>query len=348
MIKLFITALIFTLMIQGCTVENKTAGGKKTENEYCDYSGRDDILTGGVKMIPVETPKGKFRVWTKRIGNNPRMKVLLLHGGPGSTHEYFECFDSYLPAAGIEYYYYDQLESAYSDQPGDTSLWTVERYVDEVEQVRKALGLDSSNFYLLGHSWGGILAMEYALKYQQNLKGLIISNMMSSIPEYMKYADDVLGPQLDPAVLKEIKELETKGEYTSDRYQELVSTYYYPEHVLRMPPDKWPEPVNRAFSRSNYALYLAMQGPSEFGVVGDAKLKNWDVSGELSKIKVPTLVIGATHDTMDPDHMHWMADQIPDGQFLLCPDGSHMAMYDDPEIYFKGLVSFIKDVDNQK
>ena len=130
------------------------------------------MLSGGVRLIPMTTPKGTFRVWTKRVGNNPTIKVLLLHGGPGATHEYFEAFDSYFPAAGIEYYYYDQLGSAYSDQPDEPELWELPRFVDEVEQVRQALGLDQDNFYLLGHSWGGMLAIEYALKYQQHLKGL--------------------------------------------------------------------------------------------------------------------------------------------------------------------------------
>jgi pimeloyl-ACP methyl ester carboxylesterase len=125
---------------------------------------------------PVETPKGTFNVWTKRIGNNPSMKVLLLHGGPGMTHEYLEAFDSYFPGAGIEYYYYDQLGSYYSDQPDEPELWEIDRFVEEVEQVRQARGLDQDNFILFGQSWGGILAMEYAFKYQQHLKGLVISN----------------------------------------------------------------------------------------------------------------------------------------------------------------------------
>jgi len=126
----------------------------------------------------VHTPKGDFRVWTKRVGNNPKIKLLLLHGGPGGTHECFEAFDSYFPAAGTEYYYYDQLGSAYSDQPDEPDLWELPRFVEEVEQVRQALGLDHSNFYLLGHSWGGILGIEYALKYQQHLKGLVIINLL--------------------------------------------------------------------------------------------------------------------------------------------------------------------------
>ena len=296
-------------------------------------------------MIPITTPAGEFKVWTKRVGNNPTMKVLLLNGGPGATHEYFECFDSYFPNAEIEYYYYDQLESAYSDQPSDSILWNVDRFVEEVEQVGIALGLDKSNFYLLGHSWGGILGIEYALKYQEHLKGLIISNMVSSIPEYIKYANEVLGPQLDPEVLAEIRALEARQEYTNPRYSELVYTYYYPKHILRMPLEDWSDPVNRAFANINYEMYVAMQGPSEFGVVGDAKLKNWDRAMDLKKIKAPTLSIGEAHDTMDPTYMEWMAAEFKHSRYLHCPKGSHMAMYDDQEVYFEGLIRFIKDVD---
>src|ERR1700726_3301804 len=172
--------------------------------QYLDYTGRDDVLGGGARLIPITTPKGDFRVWTKRVGNNPRTKLLLLHGGPAATHEYFEACDSFLPAAGVEYYYYDQLGSAYSDQPDDPDLWQVDRFVDEVEQMRTALGLDAGNFFLLGHSWGGILAIEYALRYQQHLKGLVISNMMSSIPAYNEYAQTVLMPAMDQEVLAQV------------------------------------------------------------------------------------------------------------------------------------------------
>ena len=108
---------------------------------YLDYSGRDDKLSGGARRIPVDTPSGQFSVWTKRIGNNPDLKVLILHGGPGATHEYLEACDSFLPGAGVEYYHYDQLGSGFSDRPDIPSLWTLERFVSEVEQVRLALGL---------------------------------------------------------------------------------------------------------------------------------------------------------------------------------------------------------------
>ena len=341
--------IAFALFIfQGCSNIEKKQITNIEDSSYLDYSDRDDKLSGGVKMIPIQTSAGEFKVWTKRVGNNPAMKVLLLHGGPGATHEYFEVFDSYFPNAEIEYYYYDQLESAYSDQPNDPSLWSIERYVDEVEQVRKALGLNSDNFYLFGSSWGGILGMEYALKYQQNLKGLIVSNMMASIPDYIQYANDVLGPKLPAEVLKEIRDLEAKEDYENPRYSELIYTNFYTEHVLRMPLEEWPDPVNRAFAHINPDLYVTMQGPSEFGVVGDAKLKNWNIKTSLSKISIPTLTIGGAYDTMDPKHMEWIASEVENGQYLHCPNGSHLAMYDDTETYFKGLIEFIKNVDQKK
>ena len=300
------------------------------------------IRSGGVKMIPIHG--GKYKVWTKRIGNNPSIKLLLLHGGPAATHEYFESFDSFLPSEGIEYYYYDQLGSYYSDQPTDSSLWTTERFVEEVEEVRQALGLDSSNFFLLGSSWGGILAIEYALKYQENLKGLIISNMMASAPDYGRYADEVLAKQMDPEVLTEIRALEAKQDYANPRYLELLMTNYYTAHVCRLPIDQWPEPTNRAFKHLNGVIYTMMQGPSEFGIGGT--LKEWDRKADLPAIKVPTLTIGAKHDTMDPEHMKWMATRVQQGRHLYCPNGSHLSMWDDQEHYFPGLIRFMKDVDS--
>ena len=190
--------------------------------------------------------------------------------------------------------------------------------------------------------------MEYALKYQQNLKGLIVSNMMASIPDYVTYANDVLGPHLPPEILEEIRDMEAKGDYANPRYSEIIYANYYPEHVLRMPLEEWPDPVNRAFANLNTDLYVSMQGPSEFGVVGDAKLKNWDIKAELPKISVPTLTIGGAYDTMDPKHMEWIASEVQNGKYLHCPNGSHLAMYDDAEIYFKGLIEFIVNVDMAK
>src|SRR5207248_1375464 len=183
--------------------------------EYLDHSGRDDVLAGGVRMVPIETPIGAFRVWTKRIGNNPALSVLLLHGGPGATHEYLEACDSYLPPAGVEYYYYDQLGSAYN-----------------------------------------------------------------------AYARDVLKPTMDQDALREIEALEAAGDIENPRYLELLNEHHYVHHVLRIPLEDWPNPVQRAFAAINPAVYVSMQGPSELGISQDAKLARWSRFDDLSSIEV--------------------------------------------------------------
>ncbi|BCY29236.1 proline iminopeptidase-family hydrolase [Flavobacterium okayamense] len=334
-----ITILLFILSIFTISCKQEIKETQPNVNGYFSKS-EDSIQNGGIKVIPITTPKGTFNVWTKRIGNNPKIKVLLLNGGPGATHEYFECFENFLPAESIEFIYYDQLGCGNSDNPNDTIIWDLSRYVEEVEQVRKALKLDNSNFYLLGHSWGGILAMEYALKYQDNMKGMIISNMMSSCPEYDKYANEVLAKQMSPEVLTELMEIEANNDFSNPRYMELLLPNFYEKHILRFSAKDWPEPVNRSFAKMNQSLYVTMQGPSEFGIAG--KLENWDRTEDLKKINIPTLVIGATHDTMDPKFMEKMSTILPNGSFLLCSKGSHMAFYDDQETYFKGLISFLK------
>lgn len=338
-----ILVIIIYSMIISC---NQPVNKNEPAKSSYFLSADSGIQTGGIKVISIKTPKGNFNVWTKRFGNNPKIKLLLLNGGPGATHEYFECMENFLPAEGIEFIYYDQLGCGNSQDPKDTSLWDLNRYVEEVEQVRQALNLDNSNFYLLGHSWGGILAMQYAIKYQDNLKGLIISNMMSSGPDYGKYAQDVLAKQFDPKILDTIRQIEAKGDFLNPKYMELLLPNFYAKHILRLPLDKWPEPVNRSFAVINQSLYVTMQGPSEFGISG--KLVNWDVKAQLPNIKTPTLTIGGTYDTMDPEHMKWMSTQFPRGRFLLCPDGSHLSMYDDQQIYMKGLIQFMKDVNEGK
>jgi len=308
-----------------------------------DTTNRERAPSDGTRLIPIQTPKGEFRVWTRRIGDNPRIKVLLLHGGPGASDESFEGCETWFAGAGIEFIYYDQLGSFRSDQPDDPDLWELSRFVEEVEQVRVALGLDAANFYLLGHSWGGILAIEYALTYGQHLKALVVSNMMSSCPAYNAYAREVLEPAMDPAALAEIRRLEAAGEFEDPRYMELLMEQHYVHHVLRMPPDAWPGPVNRTFAHINQSIYVLMQGPSELGLSG--RLVEWDRTADLGSITAPTLVIGATHDTMDPAYMEMMAGRFPRGEFLLCPDGSHMAMWDDERTWFEGLIGFIRRVD---
>ena len=330
------------LAIIGLSACQQKGGNNTTVGEY--FAPADSgVQAAGIKMVSIQTPVGKFKVWTKRFGNNPRIKVLLLHGGPAFTHEYLECFESFFPKEGFEMIEYDQLGSYYSDQPRDSSLWTTARFVEEVEQVRQALKLDSSNFYLLGNSWGGLLAMEYALKYQKNLKGLIVSNMMASIPAYEKY-NLVLRSQMRKSLVDSLLNYEAKGMYKDTTYQNLVWNEYYCKHLCRL--KEWPEPVMRAFKHLNEEIYVMMQGPSEFKTGG--RLLHWDISKRLGKITVPTLMVGAKYDSMDPKYMQWMSTQVKNGHSLYCPNGSHLCFWDDQQVFMNGVIGFIKDVDAGK
>jgi proline iminopeptidase len=333
-----IAASAALLLAAGCKRAD-SADAAAPPVSYYDNSGHPDAWTGGARKITISTPKGPHQVWIKRVGNNPKLKLLLLTGGPGLSHAYLEVMDSYLPGAGVEYYHYDQLETGESDRPNDPDLWTLARYVDEVDQVRKAIGGDKNNFCLLGHSWGGLLAMEYALSHQDQMKCLVISNMMASIPAYNAYAKKVLEPKMDPAVLKQILDMEATGKTEQPAYMNLLMPNWYQQHILRRPVAQWPEPVLRAEENMNRKFYVTMQGPSEMSASG--RLVNWDRFNDLKRIQIPTLVISGKYDTMDPAYMAAMAKQLPHGE-LAATNGGHMDMYDDQPTYFARLLAFLK------
>jgi proline iminopeptidase len=293
------------------------------------------IRTAGIRMLPVV--QGKYKVWTKKLGSGP-LKVLTLHGGPGFSHEYLEALESFLPDAGIEMYYYDQLGCGNSDQPDDPSLWTLPRYVEEVEEVRRALGLD--NFVLYGHSWGGILAIDYALKYQSHLRGLVISDMVAGTQAYLKRTGALKVQMLPPASLARLQALDARQDYDSPEYEKIMMDELYPQMICRLKP--WPEPVTRAFRHSNQKIYVQMQGKSEFLVTGN--LKNWERWDRLHEIKTRALTIGARYDEMDPEDMKKMARAMPNATSFICPQGSHLCMWDDQAFYFDNLIKFLKSV----
>lgn len=292
-----------------------------------------EVKTGGSKLIPVD---GKYNVWTKRVGTGP-VKMLTLHGGPGFPHDYLECMEDFLPQKGVELYYYDQLGVGNSDHPDDTSLWTVDRYREEVEQVRQGLGLEK--FYLFGSSWGGMLGIEYALAHQDHLKALIISDMTASIRSYESYINKLRAalPEEDRKILAKY---EAEGNYEAPEYMNVMFGKIYAEHLLRISP--WPEPVDRSFKKFNAQIYNTMQGPNEFVITGN--FRDWDRWNDLAKIKVPTLVIAGRQGTMSPDDIRKMGKLIPNARVVIT-SGSHLQMYDAQEEYFRELVRFVKDVE---
>jgi proline iminopeptidase len=290
------------------------------------------IRTGGSRMIDIGDG---HRVWTKKVGNAP-IKVLLLHGGLGADHSYFECFEDFLPQNGVEFYYYDQLDSTNSDKPNDPKLWTIERFRDEVEAVRKGLGLEQ--FYLLGHSWGGMLAIEYALAYPQHLKGLIISNMTAGIQAFEKHIAK-LRAALPGDVITILDKYEKAGDYEAPEYERTIQEQVYTRYLCRLDP--WPEPLERALRNLNKKLYNYLQGPNELIVNG--AMKDWERWTDLPRIRTKTLVLGAKYDEMSPEDLRQMAKSIPKARAWISDKGSHLAMYDDQIPYFKELLTFLKE-----
>ncbi|MFC4456236.1 proline iminopeptidase-family hydrolase [Deinococcus sonorensis] len=278
----------------------------------------------------------RYTVYTRKVGHGP-ITLLLLHGGPGCTHEYFECFEQWLSPDEYTFYYYDQLGSYYSDQPDDASLWTVERFREEVEQVRAALGLEQ--FYLFGNSWGGMLGLEYALKYQQHLKGLIVSNMTASIASYLTYLGELRG-RMAPEDVQTMLRHEEAGTLDHPEYTELL-TQLYNQHICRVVP--WPEPVQRMFGHLATPVYNTMQGANEFVVTGT--FKDWDRWADLHRITVPTLLSVGRHDTMRPEDIEEMGRRMPNSRVSICEAGSHLSMWDDPQTYFDALKRFLADVE---
>jgi proline iminopeptidase len=291
-------------------------------------SGRSDgVRTGGCRKVRIE---GGYEVWVKQLGVG-EVPLLTLHGGPGFPHYYFECFEDFLPQDRIRFWYYDQLGCGFSDRPDATSLWTLARYREEVEQVRAALGLD--RFVLYGHSWGGILAIEYALAYPQHLSGLVISNMTASFPSYVEHVNQ-LRSQVPPDARSEMRKFEERGAYAAPAYEELLMEHLYAKHLCRLAP--WPEPVMRSFLNLNFQIYNTMQGPSEFVVTGN--LKDWDRWSDLQRISTPTLLLVGRYDTTAVEDIERMAALLPSARMVVCERGSHLAMYDDQEAYFGALV----------
>ncbi|MEN9958581.1 MAG: hypothetical protein RLZZ474_825, partial [Bacteroidota bacterium] len=163
-------------------------------------------------------------------------------------------------------------------------------------------------------------------------------------PEYGKYADEVLAKQMNPAVLKELRAIEAKKDFANPRYMELLIPNFYHEHICRL--SEWPDGLNRTFKHANGLIYTQMQGPSEFGIAG--LLANWDIKNRLKEITVPTLMIGAKYDTMDPKAMEEQSKMVQKGSYLYCPNGSHLAMWDDQQVYMKGVIEFIHQVDQHE
>lgn len=344
---LLLTVLLLTLL---------SASGQTQKDSF--YYNK--LSQQGVKFIPV--CNGKYKVFTQKFGNG-KIKLLLLHGGPGNGHEYFENFPSYLTKKGVTVYYFDQLGSYYSDSPLDSTAFTPAAFVEQVEDVRKGLHLD--NFYLLGHSWGGLLAELYAQKYQQHLKGLILSNVPGagfSAKEKFTAASD----SLTDLLLTKTRALPAFGIYSSATMDSIVNGEALADPVLYKKLDRQfdhlldsvryrlsfycrndeePEPLKRNVqhvrvnSKNKYLANLQY-----------TYNKTADYKAALLSLKINTLLLGSAHDYMYPQGYADMKKAMTKAKvgIFICPKGSHFAMWDDTENYFKALFGFLTRVEKNR
>ncbi|MBB1123027.1 proline-specific peptidase family protein [Limosilactobacillus albertensis] len=297
----------------------------------------------GTKIITLDNG---YHLWTNTQGEG-NIHLLALHGGPGGNHEYWEDAAEQLKKQGLDVQVtmYDQLGSLYSDQPDYSNpeiakkYLTYEYFLDEVDEVREKLGLD--NFYLIGQSWGGLLVQEYAVKYGHHLKGAIISSMVDEIDEYVDHVNELREKTLSPDAVAFMKDCEAKNDYSNPKYQEYVQVMNE-QYVDRKQPSK----LYHLKDLGGTAVYNVFQGDNEFVITG--KLKDWHFRDQLKNIKVPTLITFGEHETMPVETAKTMNNLIPNSKLVTTPDGGHHHMVDNPDVYYKHLADFIRDVENSK
>ena len=288
-------------------------------------------------FIPVEDG---YRVWYRSVGGGGEQEdvpLLVLHGGPGAPHDYLDNLAA-LASDTRQVIFYDQLGCGRSDKLDEDTIrqWGVQRFVDELATVRRELGLD--RVHILGQSWGGMLAIEYALTQPAGLVSLILSNTTPSIPLWVAEANR-LRAALPPEVNAILLRYEEAGATDAAEYQEAM-TVFYGRHVVRVNP--MPDFVQRAFDNIG-AVYSIMNGPSEFYITG--VIKDWDRSDRLSEIRVPTLIISGEYDESTPTINELLHKGIAGSEWTLLENCSHLSHVEEPERYMQLVRNFLQKVE---
>lgn len=259
--------------------------------------------------------------------------LFCLNGGPGLPCDYVRDAHSWLADKGYRVVAYDQLGCGASDRPDDDSLWTFERYVQEVETVRQSLDLGIVHLY--GQSWGTWLGMEYALTFPDTFKTFTLSNGAADIAHLISELHRLrqsLGPETEAMMQRH----EAEGTLDHPEYQAAITILNY-RHVCRL--DEWPAAVKRSLDDWNMGPYEAIQGPNEFLYTGSIRNKNW--VPELYRIKQPCLVLCGMHDELPPSSSMRIHNALPDSRIKVFKNSSHLPMWEEPEAYFEVLLRFL-------
>jgi proline-specific peptidase len=279
----------------------------------------------------IEVPGG--RVWYARLGEGDATPVLTLHGGPGAGHDYIAPFAQAL-AADRPVVVWDQLGCGRSEVPDDPSLWTVDRFVAEVDAVRDALGLQEID--LFGQSWGGWLAIEYLTRGTTGVRRAVLASTSASAREFMAGARVLIEALPEPHRTVLI-EGGAAGAYDTPEYA-AASMEFYRRHLCRLDP--WP-PALLATNEilDGNPVYLTMNGPTEFDVIGP--LRDWDRTADLGAITMPTLITVGRHDEIPPSCAETLRAGIADARVVVFEESGHVAHLEEPEAYLAAVRGFL-------
>ena len=259
--------------------------------------------------------------------------LFLLNGGPGLPCDYLRDPHIHLVEEGYRIVAFDQLGCGNSDRPEDDSLWNITRYVEEVETVRKELGI--VNFHLLGQSWGGWLSIEYALTYPDEIRSLILANTCGDLQHLtteLNRMREALGSETVAMMLHH----EAMGTIDHPEYQAAITILNY-RHVCRL--KEWPSSLLASVDDWNMGPYGTMQGPNEFLYIGN--LKDWNRISDMDSLEMPTLIITGTHDEIGPACASRMNNVLPNSEVVVFHNSSHVPFYEEPDLYFKELQIFL-------
>ena len=282
----------------------------------------------------IDVPGGQ--VWYKVVGSGESVPLLTLHGGPGGGHDYLEPLNALASERPVVFF--DQLGCGKSDTPDDVSLWRIDRFVDEVTAVRDALGLD--RIHLLGHSWGGWLAIEYMLGAPSGVISLTLASTSASIPQFVHEAGKLIS-ELPREMAETMRRLEAEGDFENPEF-EAGMMEFYKRHLCRLDP--WPDPIMRSLENlDGNIVYETMNGPTEFTVIGN--MKDWNRIEKLGEIVAPTLITCGRYDELTPACSRTLRQGIMNSRMHVFERSAHMAHLEETESYLQILSEFLRDFD---
>lgn len=279
-----------------------------------------------------------FNLFYRQYGKPTKGEILCLHGGPGATHDYMLSMADF-SKQGYRVTLYDQLGCGRSQVPKDAALFVPERYVEEVDAFRKGMNLGRP--HVIGSSWGGMLAVAYALKYQRNMRSLISVGGLHNVPLTVREMQRMKS-RLPNGVRRTLEKYEAAGDYKNPEYLKAVNVFYR-KHLCRL--KEWPPEVTYSLDHVSEPVYGTMNGPNEFTIIGN--IRYWDVTSQLHKIKVPTLVLTGKYDEVSPIVGKDMHKHIRNSEFTIFPNSSHLSFWEERDAFMRRVLRFLGNLENE-